>query len=388
MLGVQAREKPRGKVQEQGLLFEYTVKLLLVGALLELVLFRLVSRLGMHFSRITDPDSWQYEIGRYFFLTLASIGPVLLNTVALLLFLGLAVLLFKKMYTEARTILSSTRLALVSLLTLLTIAYLIFPPGVLGSIVYNVIALAAILLLTGEYLVGQAAGRERGSSAEGFQTTFRWLFAVTFFLGISGWLYYQIVSTTYGMLGLFVPPEHVGQVHRIGEFLMVLASILVLPAYAATGFFSRNRRQRRRALLFLGVGVALFVALFFIDYFLGLYSQDVLNGVRKAGEGIGFIFQMGMGYTFYVPFALYVTGLLCWSYTVLKLVTTGRMAGYGLGLMFIAGYALQLSHQTLMVVLGLMLLNLDRRRVETVAAEPAREPALIGSVAPLVGEKT
>ena len=69
---------------------------------------------------------------------------------------------------------------------------------------------------------------------------------------------------------------------------------------------------------------------------------------------------MGMGYTFYLPFAFYVAGLLCWSYTVIRLVTMGRLAGYGLALMFIAGYALLFSSLTLMVILGVMLLTLDR----------------------------
>jgi hypothetical protein len=90
-------------------------------------------------------------------------------------------------------------------------------------------------------------------------------------------------------------------------------------------------------------------------------TTAVATAVRKAGEGIGWIFQMGMGYTFYLPFACYVAGLLLWSYTVSKLVLQGRPAGYGLALIFIAGYALQLSHLTLLVVLGLMLLTLDRR---------------------------
>ena len=58
--------------------------------------------------------------------------------------------------------------------------------------------------------------------------------------------------------------------------------------------------------------------------------------------------------------AFYVAGLLCWSYTVIRLVTMGRVAGYGLALMFIAGYALLFSSLTLMVILGVMLLTLDR----------------------------
>ena len=75
-----------------------------------------------------------------------------------------------------------------------------------------------------------------------------------------------------------------------------------------------------------------------------------------------------MGYTFYLPFAVYVGGLLCWSYTVVKLLSMGRLAGYGIGLMFIAGYALMFSNLTLMVVLGVMLLACDRAKVATAEA--------------------
>jgi hypothetical protein len=124
----------------------------------------------------------------------------------------------------------------------------------------------------------------------------------------------------------------------------------------------------------------IFVGLLFLDYFLSLYDRALAESVRKAGEGIGWIFQMGMGYTFYLPFAFYVTGLLCWGYTVLKLISMGRPAGYGLGLMFIAGYALQLSHLTLMVVFGLMLLQLDKKKAPVTWIERAAEPVLTHGV--------
>ena len=100
----------------------------------------------------------------------------------------------------------------------------------------------------------------------------------------------------------------------------------------------------------------------FLDYLLNRYDPGMANNIRKAADGIGWIFQFGMGYTFFLPFALYMTGLLCWSYTVIKLLSMGRLAGYGLGLMFIAGYALLYSNLTLMVVLGAMLLTMDRHR--------------------------
>jgi hypothetical protein len=85
-----------------------------------------------------------------------------------------------------------------------------------------------------------------------------------------------------------------------------------------------------------------------------------------------------MGYTFYLAFAIYVGGLLCWSYTVVKLLMMGRLAGYGIGLMFIAGYALLFSNLTLMVVLGVMLFTLDRVKATRVEAVLTTE----GSVMP------
>ena len=63
----------------------------------------------------------------------------------------------------------------------------------------------------------------------------------------------------------------------------------------------------------------------------------------------------------------------------------GRSAGYGLALMFIAGYALLFSSLTLMVVLGVMLLTLDRP--QGAAMEPAAviKPPLVGHQDSLVG---
>ncbi len=168
---------------------------------------------------------------------------------------------------------------------------------------------------------------------------------------------------------------------------MVLASILLLWAYGGVSLKTKNLRQRRRVVLFASIGAAVFFALLFLDYFLVQYDQALAENIRKAGEGIGWIFQMGMGYTFYLPFALYVAGLFCWTYAVLKHITMGRLAGYGLGLMFMAGYALQLSHLTLMVMLGLMLLNLDKRRASLPINQTVGERPLAGSAGSMVGEQ-
>jgi hypothetical protein len=109
------------------------------------------------------------------------------------------------------------------------------------------------------------------------------------------------------------------------------------------------------------------------------------HSIRKASQGIGWIFQMGMGYTFYLPFALYVAGLLCWAYTVIKLISMGRLAGYGLALMFIAGYALLLSNLTMMVILGVMLLTMDRQRSEMTERASTSNAPLLGTQESFVG---
>lgn len=361
-----------GRVEDQGLLFEYTIKLVLLAGFFELVLYRLVSRLGMHLSKVAEKHEW---VGMTF-KTLSSIGFTLLNVVSIFVFLALIVLLFNKISSRDLTGPSSVSVPSIALLLLLTIGFLIVPPAMLGSIVYNVVAFIALALLALEYLAGHPEWSHR-------------ILAVAYVLGISGWLYYQTLSTSYGLMGILAPPPMVHEVNRAGEAFMVLASILVFWAYGrGVSVRTRNKRQRRRALWFWSVAGALFTALLFMDYVLGMYDPALAASVRKGGEGISWIFQMGMGYTFYLPFAFYVTGLLCWSYTVVKLIAMGRFAGYGLGLMFMAGYALQLSHLTLMVILGLMLLNADRRRVVSVAADAVAETPAVSAPQPLASEHT
>ena len=362
-----------GRLEDQGLLFEYTIKLVLLAGFLELVLYRLISRLGMHLTKVAEKHEWV----RMTFKTLSSIGFALLNVVSMFLFLALVIMLFNKIAARDFSGVSKVSIPAIALLLLVTIGFLIVPPAMLGSIAYNVLSFMALALLVFEYLAQQREWSHR-------------ILGVTYFLGISGWLYYQILSTSYGFMGILAPPPFVHEFNRAGEAFMVLASILVFRVYGrGVSVRTTNKRQRRRALWFWSVAGGLFTALLFMDYVLGLYDPALAQSVRKGGQGISWIFQMGMGYTFYLPFAFYVAGLLCWSYTVIKLVTMGRLAGYGLGLMFMAGYALQLSHLTLMVILGLMLLNADRRRASSVATDESSTSSLMGAPhQPLASEHT
>lgn len=178
-------ERSTGRVDEQGLLFEYTIKLVLFVGLFELILYRLVSRLGMHISKVAAQHEW---IGTTFQL-LTSVGFALLNVVAIFVFLALVVLLLNRMRTRGLTGLNWVTIPSVGLLLILTLAFLVVPPAMLGSIAYNVITLVAITALIVEYLRQPHDWAQR-------------VMATIYYFGISGWLYYQIFSTTYGWMGV------------------------------------------------------------------------------------------------------------------------------------------------------------------------------------------
>ena len=342
---IEALEKKMEALDSPGLLFEWGVKCLLCAAFFELILYRLVSRLGMHLSKLAA----KYEAVRIGFQTLSSLGFLLLNLTAILVFLILGIVLVQKFRTRIWAgNWDKFVMPLTALLLVCTIGFLFFPPAMLGTVVYNMLAFGLLIFLVVEYWGDHRLFSQR-------------LLVGSFFLGISGWIYYQTISTVYGLMNILDAPPLVHEANRLGEALMVLASIVVFWAYGSTSIFTKNKQQRKWGLTLLLSGGIVFLGLLFMDFFLSWWDPQMALEVRKAGEGVGWVFQMGMGYTFYLPFAFYVAGFTCWAYTVIKLVLIGRLAGYGLGLMFMAGYALQLSHLTLMVVLGLMLLNIDKR---------------------------
>ena len=367
-------ERLTGRVSDLGPLFEYTAKLVLVASFLELVLYRLASRLGMHLSKMAADHPWITPT----FTGLTEVGAWLLNIVAVLLFLAITLLIVHRWGAPETSRLFKMGLAGTALLLGLTILFLVVQPGMAGAIVYNGVTLLTLTCFASEYFATHREPAQR-------------ILIGAYYLGVFGWLYYQIMSTTYSLAGALTEPPLVYASHRIGEALMLLASVLVFVAYGKSKSLSlrtTNRRQRTRAIWFWATTGLTFSLLLVADYLLELYSPTASSAFRQASQGIGWIFQFGMGYTFYLPFALYVGGLLCWSYTVVKLLMMGRLAGYGVGLMFIAGYALMFSNLTLMVVLGVMLLALDRtkatmsdaRSTEAGHVMPASERLLTGQV--------
>ena len=182
-------ERITGRLSDQPLLFQYTIKLVLLVAFLELILYRLVSRLGMHLSKLAVDHQWIIPT----FTALTEVGQWLLNVVAILLFLGLTVGMANRLASRGFTGLTRFAVPCIALLLLLTIGFLFVPPTMLGSAIYNSVALLAIILLMSEYL---ATHHDRSHR----------LLGITYLLGIGGWLYYQIVSTFYSFAGTVSAP--------------------------------------------------------------------------------------------------------------------------------------------------------------------------------------
>jgi hypothetical protein len=373
MNAVTMSERWSGRISDFGPLFEYTVKLVLLASFFELVLYRLLSRLGMHLSKMAATHPWITPT----FTALTEVGAWLLNIVAVLLFLSLTVTIVIRWGRRETGRLLKLGMAGTVLLMVLTLLFLVVQPGMPGSILYNGVTFLVLTLFVMDYLITHREPAQR-------------LLAATFYLGVSGWLYYQIMSTIYSWAGTLAAPPLVYESHRMGEALMVLASFVAFIAYGKSKSLSlrtKNRTQRNRALWFWSTTGLIFSSLIIVDYLLEIVSPAFASAFRQASQGIGWIFQFGMGYTFYLPFALYVGGLLCWSYTVVKLLMTGRLAGYGIGLMFVAGYALLFSNLTLMVVLGIMLLALDRVKPAVAESVPSSAgPAIPASDGLLPGQ--
>ena len=105
-------EQARVRPETVSLLLEYTVKALVIAGLSELVLYRLISRLGMHLSKVAR----EYPVVEYFLRGASSLGFALLNFSAILVFLALFTFLYSKMKDRDAHPLDRLVVSLVSIL--------------------------------------------------------------------------------------------------------------------------------------------------------------------------------------------------------------------------------------------------------------------------------
>ena len=255
VLGLADSGKDSGRTGNPNLLFEYALKFLLISAFLELVLYRLVSRLGMHMAKAAEKSEYESAI-RLTFETLSYLGLILLNVTSILLFLVLFILLVQKLKPSIWSG-SFDRLLvpLVSLLMVSTVVSLVFPRRMLVEhVLYNVLTIGILVVLVADFFMAHRLWSQRITIG-------------CFVLGILGWFYYSTLTVSYGLLamqtGKAAAPPFVATVNLGGEALMVLASILVFWSYGSTSLFTKNKTQRKWALtLLLSGGITFFVLLY------------------------------------------------------------------------------------------------------------------------------
>ncbi|MEE9594402.1 MAG: hypothetical protein V3V92_03285, partial [Candidatus Hydrothermarchaeales archaeon] len=100
------------------------------------------------------------------------------------------------------------------------------------------------------------------------------------------------------------------------------------------------------------VGKHTIVATIFAALFV---AANVLNPKMTAILSI-----WGIGLTLYLPYQLYAIALWLFASALIRLLSRGRSTGYGLAFLFIAGYTFQLTYQQLLLILGFVLLTLNR----------------------------
>src|SRR5438445_13699276 len=118
-------QKVRAGADTGSLLLEYFLKALLIAGLCELILYRLVSRLGMHLSKVAK----EYVVVEYFLRGASAVGFVLMNFSAILVFLVLLVLLFYKVNGSLARPLHGLVVPMFSLLLSLTSAFVLLCPS-------------------------------------------------------------------------------------------------------------------------------------------------------------------------------------------------------------------------------------------------------------------
>ena len=265
MAEVARAEATRVGPETGALLLEYTLKALLIAGLSELVLYRLISRLGMHLSKVAQ----EYAVVDYFLRGSAKLGFALLNFSALLLFVALFTFLFSKTQgTSKARPLDQVVLPLVSLLLALTLTFLIFTPVMLGSIAYSVVTVLVVWAIVVQYWIQNPSLKARAMIG-------------CYGLGVSSWLYYQITTSTYGWLGLTYSPPLVLDIHRYGEAFMVLSTALVFAVYSGFSLRTKNRRQRRRTIFYAATWGLLFVGLLAMDGVLEVFDPAAALSLRS-----------------------------------------------------------------------------------------------------------
>lgn len=295
-------------------LLDNLIKILLLSSFLELVFNRIFSRAAVFIPK----DGYLVSL----YNLLSSFGIILFNLSSILLLLVLFLIIDSKLQRSDRTDITLSSLLL--FLIILSIAFIFIPPTAGLSLIYNLASLASILLITTHLYASSGRRIEKLTIL-----TLSALYLSSYYYRLSH-IYYQLSGNTSA-------PILSVEAFNFGEFLVLPLSVLIFAAYSGV----LNRRDLNWKIAILPtIFAAIFVALNLMSY-----KMTAIFSIWS------------LGFTLFLPYPLYALAIWLFSFTLIKLISQGRFAGYGLAFIFIAGYAFWLSYHNLLSLLGLLLLS-------------------------------
>lgn len=296
-------------------LLHYTLASLAAAGLAELLLLRVLSRVGVH---IPKEGPFLYAYG---FLT--EVGSFAFNLASVLAVMAAALAAWLLLQRRGNALAAWALLGLawgnvaLALLGKAVAAEAAFATGV-------TFALVAVAL---PYCLRRGEAVERRLTVA--------LVAAAYLFS----QYYALAHALYGLLGLRTTPPETTLALAIGEALLVAAGFAIFWAWGRGGASSR----------FVSIMVAALVV--------GLLGAYLANGSTTA-----ILALWTEGITLRLPFPLYLASFGLYAATVASCLRREGMAatGYALLLLFVAGYVLGTTYQGLLAVLALAILT-ERR---------------------------
>ncbi|MFQ5859128.1 MAG: hypothetical protein ACE5LU_26310 [Anaerolineae bacterium] len=183
--------------------------------------------------------------------------------------------------------------------------------------------------------------------------------------------YFKAIHAFYEIFGLRTTPPAAQTAFHLGELLAVLAPLAVtmtllhqsrITHHASRVTFHASRITHH-ASRFTRRGSLLAICSLAAG---GLFTLAYLLNPRLTA----IIATWSLGFSLYLPFPAYTLALACAIYSVGRLIRQHQAMGYGLALIFIAGYTTQLSSQVLLSLLGFALLSAALEHRSWGAGEP------------------
>ncbi|MBI5379245.1 MAG: hypothetical protein HZA23_03725 [Nitrospirae bacterium] len=310
-MGGRSKGVKRGAIQGVIPVSRLLLNALLVAALLELLLNRIVTRLGMHIpaEALSNPA----VVAAYSVLSM--IGLIAFNVASVLAAVLLLVLIVQWRREEQNT---RSSLGLVLIAGLLAIGLL---PVLLSVDPRIDRAFEIITLLTMGFLM--VVGLCRGRS----------------FIVAWGALFFCYYYYRFAQVLEFLPGGM--EAFRLGEAFWVLGGLLAYHAVSGEG------RKRSVLPLFLLAGTTA-----------GWLAFTVLGGatVARLESTPAILAIWSLGLTLYLPLPLYLTAAVLYAVAMARLYREGSPAAHGIAFLLIAGYTLLLTYQVILAVLGMALL--------------------------------